>query len=523
MTRLFPRLVWIVLIIILPGHCLGEAKKLPVTVTRVMPLTKAVKLKSDGVEREYSFGHLETVTINGQAKPLAQLKEGMSGTLVIDPAIGKPEQLIVYSGVGVLPGAVGRPTPPSYRIAREAFEKREYVYCIHLYSQLIQGNDYFRGTAYYWRGICHERVGFFHEALNDFRMAARLKPDEPSYSNGVAWSLATSPFASTRDGRSAVANALHACERTGHTNLMYLDTLAAAYAEAGEFSKAVETQNQALKLVSDDQKKDFESRLLLYRERKAYRERIIKPGEVAFENMTTRAVEIVGRYIIDGEGRTIPTTGFWNLAPGKRILLAIDGKRLVAWRFVFNVITPEGKTEGWSTYASDFDKYGNLSVVVDSALLASHDAEVRARVAAARKKKPNRTLTSLDATIDRDARGKAMAKIVAAFVAHQVGKDLSAKEGAAYKFGSFLAKKGRDAAIQSALEDVFPELGSLYISAMKNFIVLYLDKELTPKKFAIETGRDGVIAYTKEQHPELLKAATVIDFLVDLLQFYGRE
>jgi hypothetical protein len=48
-----------------------------------------------------------------------------------------------------------------------------------------------------------------------------------------------------------------------------LDTSAAAYAEAGEFEKAVTTQQEAITLLQNDtEKDDYRSRLKLYVARK---------------------------------------------------------------------------------------------------------------------------------------------------------------------------------------------------------------------------------------------------------------
>ena len=55
----------------------------------------------------------------------------------------------------------------------------------------------------------------------------------------------------------------------------YLDTLAAAYAEAGDFDAAVKWQEKALGLLAKDDeqnRKDFDARLTLYRAKKPYRE-----------------------------------------------------------------------------------------------------------------------------------------------------------------------------------------------------------------------------------------------------------
>jgi len=52
----------------------------------------------------------------------------------------------------------------------------------------------------------------------------------------------------------------------------WLDTLSAAYAEAGQFEEAVKTQSLAIELASEAQRLDLESRLALYREQKPYRD-----------------------------------------------------------------------------------------------------------------------------------------------------------------------------------------------------------------------------------------------------------
>ncbi len=54
---------------------------------------------------------------------------------------------------------------------------------------------------------------------------------------------------------------------------MYLDTLAAAYAEDGHFEEAVKWQEKALELMTTEEfKKEYEDRLALYRMGKPYRD-----------------------------------------------------------------------------------------------------------------------------------------------------------------------------------------------------------------------------------------------------------
>ena len=83
--------------------------------------------------------------------------------------------------------------------------------------------------------------------------------------NAVAWFFATCPVAELRNGTNAVTMAEHANLLTHRTNDVYLDTLAAAYAEAGNFTNAVSAQRKAMTLLKDEKAKaDFATRLKLY-------------------------------------------------------------------------------------------------------------------------------------------------------------------------------------------------------------------------------------------------------------------
>jgi len=59
------------------------------------------------------------------------------------------------------------------------------------------------------------------------------------------------PDRALRDAQAAVRLAERACELTGYRNAEALDTLAAAYASAGEFERAVETAERALAATGD--------------------------------------------------------------------------------------------------------------------------------------------------------------------------------------------------------------------------------------------------------------------------------
>ena len=86
-------------------------------------------------------------------------------------------------------------------------------------------------------------------AVPEFQKALQFDPANPSIQNNLAWLLAASPEASLRNGARAVELARQANALTGGENPMILHTLAAALAQAGRFSEAVETAQRALRLA----------------------------------------------------------------------------------------------------------------------------------------------------------------------------------------------------------------------------------------------------------------------------------
>jgi superkiller protein 3 len=98
-------------------------------------------------------------------------------------------------------------------------------------------------------GTARLHQGNVAEAIAQYQKALQLKPDKAEVQNNLAWLLATCPDASLRDGNQAVALAQRANRLTGDGNPVVLDTLAAAYAEAGRFPEAVTTAQRALHLA----------------------------------------------------------------------------------------------------------------------------------------------------------------------------------------------------------------------------------------------------------------------------------
>jgi Zn-dependent protease len=96
------------------------------------------------------------------------------------------------------------------------------------------------------RGLAESRRGNWQRAIEDYGEALRLQPKLPSAHNNLAWLLAACPVDGLRNGQQAVEHASWACEATEWSRPHFLSTLAAAYAEIGDFDQAVRLQQRAM-------------------------------------------------------------------------------------------------------------------------------------------------------------------------------------------------------------------------------------------------------------------------------------
>lgn len=101
----------------------------------------------------------------------------------------------------------------------------------------------------------------------------RDKPDDPTVYDELAWLQATCPDSHFRDAKKAFENAKKGYEIDGGQGCRYDDTLAAAYAENGDFQQAREWAAKAItKAKSQKSKKIIGAHLKLYQDRKPYRD-----------------------------------------------------------------------------------------------------------------------------------------------------------------------------------------------------------------------------------------------------------
>lgn len=161
--------------------------------------------------------------------------------------------------------------------------KDEYDKAIADFDHALQLNPK-NAIAHACRGYAWGRKGQYNKATADFDQALRLDPkDAYTYSN-LASIQATCPDAKYRDGQKAVLNAKKAYELDGRKNWAFIDILAAAYAERGDFAKAVEWETKATEMAQKNKSvaasdlADARSRLELYKAKKPYREVPKKSG-----------------------------------------------------------------------------------------------------------------------------------------------------------------------------------------------------------------------------------------------------
>jgi tetratricopeptide (TPR) repeat protein len=120
-------------------------------------------------------------------------------------------------------------------------------------------------------GLALQRRGRFAEARSELEEVLRRRADLPAAQSALARILATHPDAAERNPAEAVRLADRAAQLTAYENPSILDTLAAAYASAGEFEKAATVAIAALRIAPEGPLADqLRARLALYRTGKPF-------------------------------------------------------------------------------------------------------------------------------------------------------------------------------------------------------------------------------------------------------------
>ncbi|MEM9658307.1 MAG: tetratricopeptide repeat protein, partial [Planctomycetota bacterium] len=130
-------------------------------------------------------------------------------------------------------------------------------------------------ASFYNLANAYRATGRIEQALAIYRRLVERAPNMVLAANNLAWIEATHPDEKYRDGDHAVKLARDFCRRTKHQNPSLLDTLAAAFAEQGDFDKAIAAVERAIELQQSDDAdaaRPLVERKKLYQQRKAYRD-----------------------------------------------------------------------------------------------------------------------------------------------------------------------------------------------------------------------------------------------------------
>jgi tetratricopeptide (TPR) repeat protein len=137
-------------------------------------------------------------------------------------------------------------------------------------------------ATYYNLGFALACRGEVAEAMLHYRKGLEIRPEHAQAHNNLAWLLATCPVASLRNGAEAVQHALQANQLSGSKQPDILDTLAAAYAEAGQFPEALAAARKALELATQQDNHVLvdvlRARIALYEAGKPYRQTLPAPA-----------------------------------------------------------------------------------------------------------------------------------------------------------------------------------------------------------------------------------------------------
>lgn len=245
-------------------------------------LTACLEIKPTHAEAHNNLG----VLLFKQGKT-AEAREHYAEAIRLNPEFADP-----YDNIGVAFMQEGRDQE-----ARESFAKavelnpRSATALNHLGMILVKQNEVQQAVGYFQQAVAINgrevtfrcnlgdallKLGKTEAAREQYRQSRQISPGWPESINKMAWQLATDPDAKRRDGVRALKNAEQVCRATEEKEAAHLDTLAAAYAETGDFKNAIGTAQKAMQVALAASQKELaakiEQRMHLYRIGQPYRD-----------------------------------------------------------------------------------------------------------------------------------------------------------------------------------------------------------------------------------------------------------
>jgi tetratricopeptide (TPR) repeat protein len=190
----------------------------------------------------------------------------------------------VDEAISLLQAAVDlRPdnSPAHENLAKALLQKGEVANALIHYQKLLQlqpDNIEVHNIV----GTVLVQQGRVREGAEEWRKVLAIQPDNGNAMSNLAWVLATSPDDSIRDGPKAVQLAEDALRISGRRIPIIFRTLAAAYAESGDFSKAIQTARQGIELAISQGNSglatELQGNIVLYQEQHPLRDPSLTHG-----------------------------------------------------------------------------------------------------------------------------------------------------------------------------------------------------------------------------------------------------
>ena len=134
-------------------------------------------------------------------------------------------------------------------------------------------------ASYPARGYVLKRQGNYAHAYEDLSQAIHFNPGDPKNYDMLSRWLATVPMEQFRDGIRAVELATKACELTEWHSDSFIETLACALAESGDFESAIKRLEQAMEMAPNSRTVKRAKMLALFRDGQPYRDESIVPSQ----------------------------------------------------------------------------------------------------------------------------------------------------------------------------------------------------------------------------------------------------
>jgi len=249
-------------------------------------LDQALKVQPNDVSALLIRARVHLSRVHLSEENLRAAKDDIQRVLILSP--GSTQGLIIRSMIlaeeGKLTHAIAdiqallQKDPENValrmQLAGYYLQDRRHSRAIEIFTKILaeDGSNWMARQA---RADTLLSIGKHAEAIDDFEIVVKQQPDDDGILNNFAWVLATSPNDKLRDGQRSIKLATKACEVTEYKKPHILSTLAAGYAETGDFETAIKWSKKAVELGSEEEEIDeqLKNELESYQKKNPWREK----------------------------------------------------------------------------------------------------------------------------------------------------------------------------------------------------------------------------------------------------------